>query len=151
MELFHNMYLPVAKFSHFLDIHHILGWKPAIEHIPSNEEHGYLNQLLGRIVHGSQRKIPIVFLHNILKESVHKKGDEQENVAHINRSNPCRKPFMLLQMLKNTRQVRGHLHQNVELAPQPNNKYVKYAKYAKYLNSCIYCYIEHIKYIAHFV
>jgi hypothetical protein len=72
-----------------------------------------------------------VFLHNILKKSVHKKGEEKENVAHIDRSNPWWKLFVLPKMLENTRQVRCHWHQNVVLSPQPKTKYVKYGKYVK--------------------
>jgi hypothetical protein len=75
--------------------------------------------------------VPIVFLHNILKESVHKKGEKKENVAHIDRSNPWWKLFVLPNILENTRQVRCHWHQNVVLSPQPKTKYVKYGKYVK--------------------
>ena len=135
------MYSLCTKCNHFFDIHLILGWKSsAIEHIPSNEQRGNLNQLLGWIIHGPQREVLIIFLHNILKESVQKKREEQENVSHIDCSYPWRKLFVLPKMLEDASQVRCNWHQDVHPAPQSeknmsnmqNMQYMTYFAYSLY-------------------
>jgi hypothetical protein len=65
-----------------------------------------------RMKNWEQREIPVVFVHNILKESVQKKEEDQENVAHINSSDSWRKLFVLQQMFRN------YLLGKVSLAPE---------------------------------
>ncbi len=69
-------------------------------------------------IHGSQREVLVMFLHNILKESVQKKREELENVSHIDCSYPRRKLFVLPKMLEDASQVRCNWHQDVDPAPQ---------------------------------
>jgi hypothetical protein len=63
---------------------------------------------LGELYNGCRGLVPVVFVHNILKESIQEErgGGEQDNVEHINSLDSWRKFFVLPKMLKTTSQVR---------------------------------------------